>query len=248
VVTEAARGGTDTIISTFDYNLAKWANVEKLVLADGAINAIVGTGNAANNVITGNEFNNSLSGSTGNDTLQGKDGDDSLNGGAGHDRLFGGNGTDTMAGGDGNDTLAGDAGNDSLSGALGHDTLSGGSGMDTLSGGDGNDLLVGGDDADSLDGGDGRDIFDYNALSEAGDTITGFTKGPNEDVLDLRDLISSFGSPADPFADGYVAFELSGADTLVKVDANGGMDSATVLATLVNVQLTQADTSNYLLA
>jgi Ca2+-binding RTX toxin-like protein len=259
VVTEAVGGGVDTIVSSADYNLAKWANVEKLVLVDGAIHAIEGTGNAANNVMTGNEFGNTLSGAAGNDTLHGRDGDDSLNGGAGHDRLFGGNGADTLAGGDGNDTLAGDAGDDSLSGALGHDslsgglghdTLSGGSGMDTLTGGDGNDLLVGGNDADSLDGGNGRDIFYYNALSEAGDTITGFTLGLGEDVLDLRDLVSSLPDPVtDLFTDGYLDFDITnGTDTLVKVDVDGGMNSAIVLATLVNVQLTQADTSNYLLA
>jgi serralysin len=209
VVQELAGGRVDTIISSLNYNLGRWANVEKLVLAEGT-SAFVGIGNAANNVMTGNANNNSLRGASGNDTLIGNDGDDSLNGEAGHDRLWGGN----------------------------HE--------DTLTGGDGNDLLVGGDGADSLSGGDGLDTFDYNALSEAGDTIADFTTGAGGDVLDLTDLLIDFADPADAFAGGYLAFESNGTDTLVRVDTDGGMDNGTLLATLTSVQLTQGDIDNYL--
>ena len=58
-------------------------------------NAVVGKGNALDNVITGNARDNQLFGGAGNDKLYG---------GAGHDRLDGGTGADTMVGGTGDDT------------------------------------------------------------------------------------------------------------------------------------------------
>jgi len=39
--------------------------------------------------------------------------------------------------------------------------------------------------ADTLTGGLGDDIFDYNALSEIGDSITDFEVGANGDVMDM---------------------------------------------------------------
>jgi hypothetical protein len=42
-------------------------------------------------------------------------------------------------------------------------------------------------------------------------------------------------------------FLQSGTNTLVRVDANGGMDNAAILATLLNVALLETDTANFAL-
>jgi VCBS repeat-containing protein len=83
-VDEAADGGNDTIIASFDYDLSvNVENVENLTLAGSAITAI---GNDGDNTLIGNAEDNELSGGGGNDTL---------NGGAGNDLLIGGAGDDT---------------------------------------------------------------------------------------------------------------------------------------------------------
>ena len=77
VVTEAASGGTDTIITTLNsYSLASLTNVENLTFS--------GSGNAS---LTGNTAINVLIGSTGNDTLAGGLGNDTLTGGLGADHF-----------------------------------------------------------------------------------------------------------------------------------------------------------------
>ena len=43
-------------------------------------------------------------------------------------------------------------------------------------------------------------------------------------------------------------FLLDGANTVVRVDQNGGMDNATILATLLNVQLLETDTANFIVS
>ncbi|MFN9658322.1 MAG: LamG-like jellyroll fold domain-containing protein, partial [Dolichospermum sp.] len=73
-ITENANEGTDTVYSTLTFSLADFPNLENLILT--GIDAINGTGNAANNVITGNNGNNSLNGGAGTDTLIGGLGDD----------------------------------------------------------------------------------------------------------------------------------------------------------------------------
>lgn len=116
VTTEAANGGTDTILVQVDgdqsFSLASRANIENLTYqGTGNFN---GTGSAGNNVITG---------AGGADTLSGADGTDSLVGNAGNDSLLGGAGNDTLNGGTGNDTLVGGAGADSLLGGAGNDVF-----------------------------------------------------------------------------------------------------------------------------
>ncbi len=105
-------GGTDRVESDIDYTLG--ANLENLDL-NGA--AVIGTGNALNNVINGNGGANQLFGGGGNDTIDG------------------GDGTDLVDGGDGNDTLSGGAGGDV-------DTIIGGGGNDTIDVGSGNDVII----------------------------------------------------------------------------------------------------------
>ena len=97
------------------------ANLENLMLTG---TALIGTGNAANNIITGNLGANALSG------------------GLGDDKLDGGAGNDSLAGGDGNDSLVGGAGSDSLIGGAGVDSLSGGAGNDTYTVDSATDVIV----------------------------------------------------------------------------------------------------------
>jgi Ca2+-binding RTX toxin-like protein len=73
-VTEKAKEGTDTVLSSVSHTLA--ANVENLsLLGEQAINA---TGNAEINTLIGNASNNIINGGLGNDTLTGGGGADTF--------------------------------------------------------------------------------------------------------------------------------------------------------------------------
>ncbi len=136
-ISEAANGGTDSVMASVDYRLD--ANVENLTLTGEARS---GTGNELDNQIKGNDHGNILDGGDGNDTLMGYAGDDFLYGGGGNDRLFGGLGNDTIYGGEGNDSLFGDEGDDILFGGAGDDRIQGGAGNDIMAGGEGADLFI----------------------------------------------------------------------------------------------------------
>ncbi len=125
LVVERAGEGIDTVVSIVSIRLA--GEVENLTLAG---NAVIGTGNAAANVIWGNAYGNRLSGLEGSDRIWGQAGDDIFNGGSGNDRLDGGAGNDDLNGADGRDTLLGGAGDDDLDGGAGRDTMAGGTGDD----------------------------------------------------------------------------------------------------------------------
>ncbi len=129
---------------------------------------------------------------------------------------------------DGND-------DDRMTGTSGNDRLLGGVGTDTLLGAQGSDYLWGGVGRDVLTGGAGRDRFAFHQLSEAGDTITDFTAGRTGDILDLSVMAKRYGWRGDALAGGYVAFVQSGADTLVRIDSNGGANGFVTLATLEGV-------------
>ena len=191
VVTEAAEGGVDTIVSQVDRTLD--AHVENLTLAGLATS---GVGNALDNVLTGNALANTLDGSAGADTLIGAAGGDSYVVDNAGDTVVenAGEGTDTVTawvdyilGADvsvevlqlagsatsltGNDlanTLVGGIGADGLAGEGGNDSLSGGGGADSLSGGEGSDTLDGGAGNDRLEGGAGNDTYHRDS---AGDLV-----------------------------------------------------------------------------
>ena len=92
VVTEAAGGGTDTVLSAITYTLG--SEVENLTLTGaGNVNA---TGNTLANVITGNSGNNIIIGGAGNDTIDGGTGIDTITGGAGADSINVNNGNDRL--------------------------------------------------------------------------------------------------------------------------------------------------------
>jgi len=207
-------------------------------------------GGASDESVGGNSGTDVLFGNSGTDILQGGTGGDSLNGGSGIDsasydeegagvtvdlstgvhagnaagdtlisieNLIGSSFIDVLTGDGGANALWGGSGNDSLSGGSGTDSLNGHAGNDTLTGGSGGDLFVfGGTQAQNGDanvisdlsftGGDSLVIgFDS---SDAGQTVT-VTSG--QDLLDAAS------------ANAGIGLQATGSDTLVTVDAGGGV-------------------------
>ncbi|WP_149537538.1 M10 family metallopeptidase [Siccirubricoccus phaeus] len=81
VLREAADAGTDLVLAGVSWTLGAW--FEDLALTgDGNL---IGSGNAADNLLRGNGGNNLLRGGAGQDTLLGSAGQDTLLGGAGQD-------------------------------------------------------------------------------------------------------------------------------------------------------------------
>jgi Ca2+-binding RTX toxin-like protein len=85
LVTEAAGGGSDTVLTGVRYSLASAAEVEVLTA----------TGRSSIN-LTGSEFANAINGNAGRNAISGLGGNDVLNGGLGRDDLRGGSGRDTF--------------------------------------------------------------------------------------------------------------------------------------------------------
>ncbi len=182
--------GIDLAISSVDYDMSSYAqNVENLTLTGSAL---VGIGNAQNNVITGDGLNNTLTGNAGDDTFHagGTVGVDTFIGGTGNDTFYVDNASDFISenGGEGVDaviasvnydmsTLAVNVENLTLtSGAtIGtgnalNNVVTGDGAGDTLSGLDGNDTITGGAGNDTLDGGLGDDTLNGGG---GVDTLTG---------------------------------------------------------------------------
>ena len=153
--------------------------------------------------------NDSVWGGGGADTLLGEDGNDRLYGQGGGDSIEGGRGADEIVGAEGNDRCSGGADNDWIVGGAGRDTLSGDAGDDKIyafapaseasrwgwvDAGEG-DVISGGQGRDTLIGSAGIDIFDFNAATETGnslttcDVITDFEGG--RDKIDLKDIDAS---------------------------------------------------------
>ncbi|MFM9111193.1 MAG: calcium-binding protein, partial [Prochlorococcaceae cyanobacterium] len=158
VVTEAASGGTDLVMSSIAYALG--AEVENLTLIGTA--AVSGIGNAMANRLTGNAGANLLDGGAGNDTMDGGSGNDTMLGGAGDDTYV------VDATGDVVNELAGegvDLVNSSVTNTLAVNvenlTLTGTSAINgtgnvldnLLTGNTANNSLTGGAGNDTLDGG-----------------------------------------------------------------------------------------------
>ncbi len=206
-VTEAGRGGIDTVESSIDWTLG--ANIEALLLTGAAAHGI---GNTLANTLATAGGAAWLEGMLGNDTLSGGAGADTLDGGVGIDRMAGGAGDDlyqvdnardvvTEAVGGGNDTVeasvsftlrggvetlrlvgtaltgTGDAAANRIEGNALDNRLIGSSGNDTLLGDIGADTLEGGRGADVLTGGDGADAFLFGNALDRGDVITDFLIG-----------------------------------------------------------------------
>jgi len=200
-------------------------------------------------------------GGDGDDTLRGATGNDLLDGGAGNDILIAGEDNDIMIGGDGNDTAdfwqSGNAATDfvtvdlrssgpqKVGAEFGTETLVGienlvgtnitkiSGGGDTLVGDNNANVLTGKDGEDILTGNGGADTFDYDAISEGGDTIIDFSgvSGGELDRISLSTIdadttiagnqVFSWGGNNAPTAHG-VWYEDNGIDTtIVKADVNG---------------------------
>ena len=95
-IIETPTGGEDDrVLSTADFDLTQWDNVENLTLS--GTKAKIGTGNALNNLlqeIAGGKTNNRFYGNGGDDDIFAEGGNDTLEGGAGNDTLDGGAGKD----------------------------------------------------------------------------------------------------------------------------------------------------------
>lgn len=162
-------------------------------------------------------------------------------------------GNDTLSGTSGDDVLFGFAGNDSLSGLGGNDYLYGGDGDDTLFGGDDDDVLVGGIGSDALYGGDGADVFAFLS-SDVGngiDTLHDFSL-TDEDVIDLRDVLSGYDPLEDDIAD-FVQFTNAGSNSELAVDLDGAgtVYGWTQVATInghINLDAVTLETNGHLLA
>ena len=220
-------------------------------------------GGDGNDRLAGRGGDDRLFGGNGDDTLRGATGDDLLNGGAGNDALIAGEDDDIMIGGSGIDTAdfsqsanaATDfvtvdlriSGPQSVGAEFGKETLVGienlvgtniskiAGGGDTLIGDDNANVLTGRDGEDALTGNGGGDTFDYNDISEGGDTIVDFS-GIVSGELDLIDLSTIDADIANPGAGGNQSFswggttasahsvwyEDNGVDaTIVKADVDG---------------------------
>lgn len=136
--------------------------------------------------------------------ISGTSGDDiMLFGTSGDDVIAGNAGNDFIRGFQGNDILLGGKGNDFLNGNLGNDEVFGGQGDDFVLGGQNDDFLYGNKGLDTLTGGTGNDtfVFDFSptGFTDGIDTITDFTVGQDELLLDLAGS-----APVDAFALSFV--------------------------------------------
>jgi Ca2+-binding RTX toxin-like protein len=241
IVTEAANGGTDTVLSSATYTLS--TNVERLTLVGaGIINA---TGNTGANLLTGNAADNILDGKSGADTLVGGLGNDTYVIDQAGDVAIeaAGEGVDTVRSsttytlaenienlsltGSSNINGTGNLLDNSLVGNAGVNRLVGAEGMDILDGVGGNDILTGGADAD---------VFVFRA-GYGRDTITDLTLvGPGADLIQF-----SLGEAFDSFDEVMAVASQVGANMVFTIDA------ATVL-TLQNTQMSALVASDFLFA
>ncbi len=220
VVTEAADGGRDTVVSSRNYILG--ANLENLTLSDDPTeprnSPTSATGNELDNTILGNNRDNFLDGGAGDDTLSGGLGRDAMQGGTGNDTYIVDNVGDRTveAAGEGIDTVVSSVdfvladnvenlilgagaqrgiGNELDNVITGNvedgNILLGAAGNDTLDGGAGKDILAGGSGDDTFVVDDlGDQVFEIKG--EGHDTIrSSIDFSLAETKAEIEDLILS---------------------------------------------------------
>lgn len=162
-------------------------------------------------------YNGWMWGTTGNDSTSGNSSDNVIIGDAGNDTIDAGAGADDVHGGAGTDTIHGDDGNDFLHGGVGDDTIYGDDGLDVLWGGSGSDTFS----------------FDATTAYNNTDQIADFSASEG-DVIDISDLLSAYDPMTDVLTD-FVQITDNGTDSTLSVDANGGGDSFSAVATILGV-------------
>jgi Ca2+-binding RTX toxin-like protein len=225
--------------------------------ASGAGQLINGT--ADTDSLVGGFFNDTVNGLGGDDQLFGGFGNDQLDGGTGGDRLSGGIGNDLVLGGDDDDVFPG---NESF-GDFGDDTLYGGSGADRFEdwhgqnhmyGEDGNDVFDVNRASITISGGAGQDRYTITYVSADRDcVVSDFAVGSGGDLIDVSDLLIDSGARynsytgGNPFAQGVLRLEQSGADTLLQWDADGPGSSTGWVTALVlqNFTATSLTSENF---
>ena len=206
-VIEAAKGGTDTILSSIDYSLAALANIENLTLTGMALKA---TGNAFANSIHGNDADNDIDGGKGADFMHGGKGGDTYHvddakdvvdemAGQGFDRVISTTNALTKAFDNVEYyqfetskvvTFHGSTHDEYIIGGSANDEIYGEGGKDTLRGGAGNDFIQGGNDTDFIDGGTGKDWMqggngdDYYSIDSVDDVVLEFAGQTGIDEVD----------------------------------------------------------------
>ncbi len=223
------------------------------LLTGGVTSALV-NGNAGDDTITVNRASNlsTVMGGQGNDTVSitGALTGVLMNGNKGNDRITstGGiaAGTTTIHGGQGDDILDlstindtssgtlilnGDKGADNLTAATVATVLNGGEGVDGMTGGAGNDTFTGGAGADNINvvAIGGSDDVVFEATTDFGDVITGFTTGTDQVNLAATDLQST-GTGFTGAAAGASNFGTTG---FIAIDANTALASATMTTAAV---------------
>ena len=126
-------------------------------------------------------------------------------------------------------------GEDLVSGTSSGETLNGASVGELIYGFDGNDTLNGNGGEDHLYGGAGEDTFVFEAATAFSniDQIHDFSLA-NDDKIDLSDVLQGYDPLTDAITD-FVQFTTSGANSILKVDADGGANNFVQIATLNNV-------------
>lgn len=209
-------------------------------------------GNAGDDLMMGDGGNDTANGGLGSDTIYGGNGDDTLSGGADDDKLDGDYGSNVIMGGEGNDALAtmGD-GISRLDGGAGDDLLSvwaayvrEGAGIVTANGGDGADIIefqrqIGNPEVVAT-GGAGADVFKVQGGEQASFIVTDVDLRMEGDKIDP--MANWWITPVvgDVIANGVVSFVQSGADTLVRYDADGRAGTADEAQTVMLLQAVQA--------
>ena len=143
--------------------------------------------------------------------------------------------------------IVGDGAANNLSGGATGEFLDGLGGADTISDGAGEDIITGGDGADTINlAADGeRDILNYDSISEAGDTVTGFSSASaasGGDAVDIADLLDGAGFTGttlqNAIDDGFVNLNDTGSDVVVEIDVTGSSGPYTPLVTLQGIAAT----------
>jgi Ca2+-binding RTX toxin-like protein len=261
--TSVLTASIDTVNASISYTLG--ANVEKLTLLVGAVDALNATGNSLNNALTGNTYNNAISGGAGNDVINGSSGADTMDGGVGNDFYYVDNVGDSVIESSAlateidwvyayiNYTLTANVekltltaglngtGNNSDNNIVGNansNILTGGLGNDTLNGGLGIDQLIGGVGTDCfvLHAAQGSDIIaDFGTGEKILVSAAEFLGGLTAGVLAPNRFLTGAGAVAATDANQRFIFDTTSRNLYFDADGNGLVAGVVQVATLQGV-------------